>query len=86
MRVVPAGAACSWVVGAARGRGGAPAAPSGGAPRCSALFNFGIFFPLLVVAVQRLPGGVAAAVGGLQPLLVAGLSRACPGGVRGGPR
>lgn len=39
-----------------------------------ALFNFGIFFPLLVAAVYRLPGGVAAAVGGLQPLLVAALS------------
>jgi probable blue pigment (indigoidine) exporter len=36
--------------------------------------NFGVFFPLLVVAVYRLPGGVAAAAGGLQPLLVAGLS------------
>lgn len=36
-----------------------------------ALFNFGIFFPLLIVAIYRLPGGVAAAVGGLQPLLVA---------------
>lgn len=39
-----------------------------------AVFNFGLFFPLLVVAVYRLPGGVAAAVGGLQPLLVAALS------------
>ncbi len=39
-----------------------------------AAFNFGIFFPLLVVAVYRLPGGVAAAAGGLQPLLVAALS------------
>jgi probable blue pigment (indigoidine) exporter len=39
-----------------------------------ALFNFGVFFPLLIVAVYRLPGGVAAAAGGLQPLLVAGLS------------
>ena len=36
--------------------------------------NFGFFFPLLVVAVYRLPGGVAAAMGGLQPLLVALLS------------
>ncbi len=36
-----------------------------------AVFNFGIFFPMLVAAVYRLPGGVAAAVGGLQPLLVA---------------
>jgi len=34
------------------------------------LFNFVLFFPLLIVAVYRLPGGVAAAVGGLQPLLV----------------
>ena len=39
-----------------------------------ALCNFGLFFPLLVVAVYRLPGGVAAAAGGLQPLIVAGLS------------
>ncbi len=35
------------------------------------LFNFGVFFPLLIVGVYRLPGGVAAATGGLQPLLVA---------------
>ena len=35
-----------------------------------AMLNFGIFFPLLVVAAYRLPGGVAAAAGGLQPLLV----------------
>ena len=35
------------------------------------MFNFGFFFPLLVVAVYRLPGGVAAA-GGAAPLLVAG--------------
>ena len=28
-----------------------------------AIFNFGIFFPLLSAAVYRLPGGVAAAVG-----------------------
>ncbi len=38
-----------------------------------AVFNFGAFFPLLAVAVYRLPGGVAAAMGGLQPLLVAAL-------------
>jgi probable blue pigment (indigoidine) exporter len=38
------------------------------------LCNFGAFFPLLIIAVYRLPGGVAAAAGGLQPLLVAGLS------------
>jgi probable blue pigment (indigoidine) exporter len=39
------------------------------------LCNFGLFFPLLIGAVYRLPGGVAAAVGGVQPLLVAGISR-----------
>ena len=36
-----------------------------------ALFNFGLFLPLLIVAIYRLPGGVAASVGGVQPLLVA---------------
>lgn len=40
-----------------------------------AMLNFAIFFPLLTVAVYRLPGGVAAAAGGLQPLFVAMLSR-----------
>jgi len=40
-----------------------------------ALFNFAIFFPLLITAVYRLPGGVAASMGGLQPLLVATVSR-----------
>lgn len=35
------------------------------------LAYFGVFFPLLIIAVYRLPGGVAAAVGGTQPLLVA---------------
>ena len=39
-----------------------------------AVFNFGFFFPLLSAAVYRLPGGVAAAAGGLQPLLVCTLS------------
>jgi probable blue pigment (indigoidine) exporter len=37
-------------------------------------FSIVLFFPLLVIALYRLPGGVAAAVGGLQPLLVLGLS------------
>lgn len=40
-----------------------------------AVVNFGLFFPLLIVAVYRLPGGVAASFGGLQPLLVAVLGR-----------
>jgi probable blue pigment (indigoidine) exporter len=32
--------------------------------------NFAAFFPLLFVAAYRLPGGVAAMVGALQPLIV----------------
>ena len=44
-----------------------------------ATFNFAFFFPLLVVAVYRLPGGVAAAAGGLQPLLVALMTRLSTG-------
>ena len=39
-----------------------------------ALLNFGCFFPLLAIAIYRLPGGVAAAFGGLQPLLVAAIT------------
>jgi len=35
-----------------------------------AVFNFGLFFPLLIAGVYRLPGGVAASMGGIQPLLV----------------
>lgn len=36
--------------------------------------NVGFFFPLLFVSAERLPGGVAATVGALQPLLVLGLA------------
>ncbi|WP_256335957.1 EamA family transporter [Microbacterium sp. cf332] len=36
--------------------------------------NFTGFFACLFVAAQRLPGGVAAVVGGIQPLIVAGLA------------
>lgn len=35
------------------------------------LFNFSLFFPLLVAATYRMPGGIVAAAGGLQPLFVA---------------
>ncbi|MDJ0316403.1 EamA family transporter [Arthrobacter antibioticus] len=35
------------------------------------MLNIGMFFALLFVAAYRLPGGVAAIVGGIQPLLVA---------------
>lgn len=36
--------------------------------------NIGVFFPLLFVAAERLPGGVAATVGAVQPLLVVALA------------
>lgn len=36
--------------------------------------NIGVFFALLFVAAYRLPGGVAATVGAVQPLFAAGLS------------
>ncbi|HVL97190.1 MAG TPA: EamA family transporter [Solirubrobacteraceae bacterium] len=36
--------------------------------------NIGVFFALLFLAAQRLPGGVAATVGAVQPLIVAGLA------------
>ncbi|GLF93673.1 EamA family transporter [Streptomyces yaizuensis] len=36
--------------------------------------NIGAFFPLLFLAAYRLPGGVAAVVGSVGPLLVAGLA------------
>lgn len=36
--------------------------------------NIGAFLPLLFLAAYRLPGGVAATVGAIQPLVVAGLA------------
>jgi probable blue pigment (indigoidine) exporter len=36
--------------------------------------NFGLFFALLFVGAYRLPGGVAATVGAVQPLIVAALA------------
>jgi len=36
--------------------------------------NIGAFFALLFVAAERLPGGMAAVLGAIQPLIVAGLS------------
>ncbi|MEV4440907.1 EamA family transporter [Streptomyces sp. NPDC049577] len=41
--------------------------------------NIGAFFALLFVAAYRLPGGVAATVGSVQPLIAAGLSAALLG-------
>lgn len=38
--------------------------------------NIGVFFALLFIAAERLPGGVAATILATQPVLVAGLSAA----------
>lgn len=38
------------------------------------LLNIGLFFTLLFVGAYRLPGGVAALAGAVQPLVVAGLA------------
>jgi probable blue pigment (indigoidine) exporter len=38
--------------------------------------NFGLFFALLFVGAYRLPGGVAATIGAVQPLMVAALATA----------
>ncbi len=73
MRVVPSGLAL-LLVAAARRSWWRPRGAEWWQTGVLAICNFGIFFPLLAVAVYRLPGGVAAAVGGLQPLLVVGLS------------
>ncbi|MER5421828.1 EamA family transporter [Streptosporangium roseum] len=45
------------------------------APVLGAL-NIGLFFPLLFLSAYRLPGGVAGVLGAIQPLLVAGFTRA----------
>ncbi|MGY1455042.1 EamA family transporter [Streptomyces sp. SS8] len=41
--------------------------------------NIGVFLALLFVAAYRLPGGVAATAGAIQPLIAAGLSAAVLG-------
>lgn len=38
------------------------------------VLNIGAFFPLLFLAAYRMPGGMAAVVGSVGPLLVVGLS------------
>ena len=44
------------------------------AVRVLGVLNIGAFFALLFVAAYRLPGGVAATAGAIQPLVVAGLA------------
>lgn len=38
------------------------------------ILNVGAFFPLLVIGAYRLPGGIAATVGAIQPLIVVTLA------------
>ena len=38
------------------------------------VLNIGAFFPLLFISAYRLPGGLAAVVGSLQPLIIAALT------------
>lgn len=78
VRVLPAGLAL-LVLSALAARGARPRVDDWGRTAALGLCNFGIFLPLLFVAVYRLPGGVAAAVGGLQPLLVLLLTRTLGG-------
>jgi len=68
LRVLPAGlalAALGWFRGRWR-----PTGRQWWHLSILALFNFGLFFPLLIVGIYRLPGGVAASMGGIQPLMV----------------
>lgn len=51
-----------------------PARGSWGRLLCLAALNIGVFQALLFVAAYRLPGGLAAVVGAIQPLLVMGLA------------
>lgn len=77
IRVAPAGlvlALVGW-----RRSGWRPHGGEWGQQTVLATLNFALFFPLLIVAVYRLPGGVAASVGGTQPLLVAGLTATVTG-------
>lgn len=76
VRVLPAGLLL-LAFGAARGGWRhRPRGAAWGRTAVVALCNFVLFFPLLFVAVERLPGGVAASAGGLQPFLVLAISAA----------
>lgn len=67
LRALPAGVALVAITGARP--------PAGWWGRIAVLgtLNVGAFFALLFVAATRLPGGVAATLGAVQPLVVAGL-------------
>ncbi len=65
LRALPAGLVALAITRTApRGRWWGKAATLG-------VLNIGLFFPLLFVAAERLPGGVAATLAAAQPLIVA---------------
>ena len=68
LRALPAGIALALVT---RRR---PAGVWWGRSLVLGTFNIGGFFALLFVAAYRLPGGVAATLGAIQPLIAAGLA------------
>lgn len=72
MRVLPAGLVL--VALGARGPAWRPRGAEWGRAMALAACNFALFFPLLAAGIYRLPGGVAASGGGLQPLFVAALT------------
>lgn len=74
LRALPAGLALIAITARAAGRAVLP--PAGWAWRAIVLgtLNIGLFFALLFVAADRLPGGVAAVVGALGPFVVSALA------------
>jgi probable blue pigment (indigoidine) exporter len=65
LRALPAGLLLLAISRELPGRAWLPKAATLG------ILNIGLFFALLFLAAERLPGGVAATVGAIQPLLVA---------------
>jgi probable blue pigment (indigoidine) exporter len=72
MRVLPAGLVL--VALGSRQPGWRPIGAAWARAGVLAACNFALFFPLLAVGIYRLPGGVAASGGGLQPMVVAALT------------
>nr|WP_297423107.1 EamA family transporter [uncultured Actinotalea sp.] len=81
LRALPAGILL-LLLGRATGRGSTPVVPRGDwwwrAAVLGAL-NIAVFLALLFVSAYRLPGGVAATLGAVQPLVLAGLAFAVLG-------
>jgi probable blue pigment (indigoidine) exporter len=74
VRALPAGILLVAVVAVAAGRRAIPDRVWWFRAALLGAFNVGVFFALLFVAAERLPGGIAAIPGALAPFLVAGLA------------